>query len=170
LCLTIGDITDFAGDAIVNPANTLGLMRGGVALAIKRRGGDEIEKEAVAQAPIGIGEAVVTNAYKLKCRKVIHAPTVVQPRGRSSVEYVLKAVDASLKKAIQLGLRTIAFPLMGAGTGGLSIEESLSAMLRAMKSYSSQNLELTIYFRNQEDYEKGISIVSRNAFVTVGEE
>ncbi|MGB9828226.1 MAG: hypothetical protein ACPLSM_06885, partial [Thermosphaera sp.] len=64
----------------------------------------------------------------------------------------------------------IAFPLMGAGTGGLSIEESLSAMLRAMKSYSSQNLELTIYFRNQEDYEKGISIVSRNAFVTVGEE
>ncbi|WP_227410816.1 macro domain-containing protein [Thermosphaera chiliense] len=170
LCLTIGDITGFTGDAIVNPANTLGLMGGGVALAIKRKGGDEIEKEAVAQAPIGIGEAVVTNAHRLKCRKIIHAPTVIQPGGRSSVEYVLKAVEASLKKAIQLGLRTIAFPLMGAGTGGLSVEESLSAMLGAMKSYSSQDLELTIYFRNPEDFEKGVSIVSRNGFVTVSEE
>lgn len=169
LCLTIGDITDFTGDAIVNPANTLGLMGGGVALAIKRKGGDDIEKEAVAQAPIGIGEAIVTNAYQLKCKKIIHAPTVIQPGGRSTAEYVLKAVKASLEKAIQLGLKTIAFPLMGAGTGGLTAEESFSAMLEAVKPYTSRDLELIFYFRSRGDYEKAIRIASMNRFEIVSE-
>jgi O-acetyl-ADP-ribose deacetylase (regulator of RNase III) len=169
VCLTVGDITEFTGDAIVNPANTLGLMGGGVALAIKRKGGEEIEKEAVAQAPIGIGEAIVTNAYRLRCKKIIHAPTVIQPGGKSSVEYVLKAVEASLGKADQLGLKSIAFPLMGAGTGGLSVEESVTAIIKGIQSYSNRNFEITIYFRSVEDFEKGVKILSMHEFEIASE-
>ncbi|AFK51609.1 Appr-1-p processing domain protein [Thermogladius calderae 1633] len=68
-----GDITEFEGDAIVNPANTLMIMGGGVALAIKRRGGAEIEEKARRHAPVPIGGAVATGAGRLRVRYVIHA-------------------------------------------------------------------------------------------------
>ncbi|MEX2689946.1 MAG: macro domain-containing protein, partial [Candidatus Njordarchaeum guaymaensis] len=70
-----GDITKMDVDAIVNPANSLLIMGGGVAGAIKRRGGQIIEDEAVKQGPIPVGNAVITSAGNLKARYVIHAPT-----------------------------------------------------------------------------------------------
>jgi len=56
------DITDMAVDAIVNPANSLGIMGGGVAGALSRKGGPSIQKEAMSLAPIAVGAAVVTTA------------------------------------------------------------------------------------------------------------
>ncbi len=72
-----GDITELKVDAIVNPANSSGSMGGGVALAIKRKGGQVVEDEAVAQAPIPVGGAVLTTGGRLPCRFVIHAPTIL---------------------------------------------------------------------------------------------
>ena len=69
-----GDICDLEVDAIVNPANSMGIMGGGAAGAIRRKGGDKIQQEAMACAPIAVGAAVVTTAGKLHAKSVIHAP------------------------------------------------------------------------------------------------
>jgi len=66
-----GDLTRVEADAIVNPANSHGLMGGGVALAIRRARGRVVEEEAVAQAPIPMGSAVVTSAGSMSCKYVI---------------------------------------------------------------------------------------------------
>src|SRR5437763_5739682 len=72
------DITTMSVDAVVNPANSLGIMGGGVAAALSRKGGPTIQKEAMSMAPIAVGAAVVTNAGTLWAKHVIHAPTMDQ--------------------------------------------------------------------------------------------
>lgn len=161
ICITIGDITDFVGDAIVNPANTLGIMGGGVALAIKKKAGPEIEEEATSKAPISIGEAIVTSGYRLKAANVIHAPTVVNPGDRSNTLYVVKAVQAALNVAVKHGLKSVSFPLMGAGTGGLSIEDSVLAMLNGIEKFAGEYLEITIYVKTPIEYGKVVEIVEK---------
>jgi len=147
--LVVSDITEFSGDAIVNPANRYLVMGGGVAGAIKRKGGEEIEKEARSYAPIDIGQAVVTGAGRLKCRAVIHAPTVEAPGGSSSPEYVYKATLAVLRVAKERGFKSLAFPLMGAGVGGLTPEQSVEAMAKAFEEIG-QGLEIYIYVLRED--------------------
>ncbi|MEM3399617.1 MAG: macro domain-containing protein [Candidatus Micrarchaeia archaeon] len=130
-------ITDCEADAIVNPANSYGYMGGGVALAIKRAGGDEIEEEAVRKSPIPIGKAVLTTGGKLKAL-VIHAPTMEKP-GRTTAEKVRMATMAALLCAKENGLRKIAFPGMGTGVGGVPYEDAASAMLEAITEFERQN-------------------------------
>ncbi len=136
-----GDITDIEADAIVNPANIYLLMGGGVAGAIRRRGGESIQREALKKAPIGIGEAVETTAGNLKARYVIHAPTVKSPGGRSNSEFVRKAVRAAIRKAEELGLKSIAFPAMGAGVGGVPVNTAIKITLEEI---SNSNLDEVI--------------------------
>lgn len=129
-----GDITEVKVDAIVNPANSLLIMGGGVAGAIKRKGGSKIEEEARKMAPVEIGEAVVTSAGTLPAKWVIHAPTVKRPAGRASLESVSLATRAALTAAEKVGAQSIAFPAMGAGVGGLDIEEAVQTMLKEIVS------------------------------------
>ncbi len=137
-----GDITEAKVDAIVNPANSYLVMGGGVAGAIKRKGGTEIEKEARKFAPIEIGEAIVTTAGKLPARWVVHSPTVRLPAGRASLESVSLATRAALSAAENVGARSIAFPAMGAGVGGLKVEESVETMLNEIISYIDRGTKL----------------------------
>lgn len=130
-----GDITKFEVDAIVNPANSLMVMGGGVAGAIKRVGGKEIEEEAKRHAPVPIGEAIVTSAGRLKAKYIIHAPTMKRPAGITNLDHVSKSVIAALKKASNLKLRSIAFPGMGTGIGGLNIYESVRTMLKNIRTH-----------------------------------
>lgn len=148
IAVAIGDITEFDGDAIVNPANTLMIMGGGVAGAIKRKGGAEIEEEARKQAPIPIGRAVSTRAGRLRCRYVIHAPTVETPGGESSPEKIYLATRAALEEAKRIGAKKIAFPLMGAGVGGVGACDSVKSMTRAWEE--SRDLEITLYILREE--------------------
>jgi len=146
--VVVGDITELQGDAIVNPANSYGYMGGGVALVIKLKGGKVIEEEAVKQAPIPIGSAVITTGGSLKVRAVIHAPTVVRPGDRSSPENIYRATKAALEKAFERGFRSVAFPLMGAGVGGVPPKEAARAMYSAIREYSDKELEVYIYLRD----------------------
>jgi len=131
-----GDITEVEGfDAIVNPANSHMIMGGGVARAIKVKGGSEIEEEAKQYAPVPVGEAIVTGAGKLKVKHVIHAPTMRCPAMRISIGNVVQAVDAALKTALKHGLRTIAFPGMGTGVGGVPYYESARVLFHKVKEY-----------------------------------
>ncbi len=139
-----GDLTQMAVDAIVNPANSFGRMGGGVAGAIKRAGGVEIEKEAVAQAPITVGQAVATTAGKLPARYVIHAPTMEKPTQRTTTEKVARAVEAALRVAGGLGVRTLAIPGMGTGVGKVSPEEAARVMVSVIRTFSADSLEKVI--------------------------
>lgn len=130
-----GDITEVEADAIVNPANSYGKMGGGVALAIKNRGGKEIEKEAMSKAPIDIGDAISTTAGKLKARYVIHAPTMKKPSQPTDIETIKKATSAALEEALRLKVSSVAFPGMGTGVGGLPKEKAAKSMIEVMKKF-----------------------------------
>jgi len=145
LSLVEGDITELAVDAIVNPANSLGLMGGGVAGAIRKRGGSEIEREAVKSAPIPIGKAVATRSGTLPCRFVIHAPTMNQPAEKTDIERVRRAIQAALQCADGVGLKKIAFPGMGTGVGRVEPGQAARAMVEAVRSYHPKSLEEVIF-------------------------
>lgn len=131
----VGDLTELEIEAIVNPANSEGEMGGGVAGVIRKKGGKHIEEAAMEQAPIPIGKAVLTEAGgKLKCRYVIHAPTMETPVQRTSVEKIQKAVRAALVLAREEEIRHLAIPGMGTGTGKVPVEAAAQAMTDIIKS------------------------------------
>ena len=135
-----GDITEESVDAIVNPANSLMIMGGGVALAIKRKGGEVIEREAMSKAPVPVGSAISTSAGRLKVKYVIHAPTMERPAMKISIDNVYKATRAALVEAENLKLKSIAIPGMGTGVGGISYRDSMKAMFKAIKDLNSEGL------------------------------
>ena len=137
-----GDITEQKVDAIVNPANSLMIMGGGVAGAIKRAGGKEIEDEAKEHAPVAVGKAIATVAGQLKAKHVIHAPTMEMPAMRIDKRNVQSAVRGALECAKQLKINTIAFPGMGTGVGGLSLEEAARTIVNEIKKHIDEGTSL----------------------------
>jgi len=135
-----GNITRVKAAAIVNAANSLGVMGGGVALAIKRAGGAEIENEAVAQAPIPVGMAVATSAGHLPYRYVIHAPTMRRPRQRIPPENVALATRAALETADELACESLAIPGLGTRTGKVNPTVAARQMLEVISSFKPRIL------------------------------
>jgi len=144
LAVVQGDLTTQKTDAIVNPANSRGVMAGGVALAIKQAGGEQIERDAVANAPIRVGKAVATGAGRLACRYVVHAPTMSLPGERTNARAVAQAVAASLALADKMGLKSLAFPGMGTGVGRVPVDEAAAAMINAVKFFLDQRARTSL--------------------------
>ena len=147
-----GDITKVPANAIVNPANSYGYMGGGVAYAIKKAGGEEIEKEAIKKAPIPVGRAIHTTAGKLNAKYVIHAPTMERPAMRTTVDKVKKAVIAALNVAEELNLSSIAFPGMGTGVGGVKPLEAAKAMKEAIEEKKPKIEKILLVAFDEELY------------------
>ncbi len=112
-----GDITAVEAEALVNPANDHFYMGGGVALAIKKKGGKEIEEEAIKKGPQGLGEAIITSAGTLKARYVIHAVTM-KLDFKTDEEIIRKATYSSLILAQKHKISSLAFCALGCGVGG----------------------------------------------------
>ena len=127
-----GDITKAKAAAIVNAANSGGAMGGGVALAIRRAGGGDIEREAIAQAPIPVGMAVATTAGHLPYRYVVHAPTMRRPRQRIPAENVGEATRAAIECADGLGCESLAIPGLGTRTGKVNYTVAAREMLEVI--------------------------------------
>ena len=134
LDVIVSDLLDADVEAIVNAANSQLWMGGGVAGAIKRAGGAEVEREAMAQGPIQPGEAVATSAgaLPLPIRWVIHAATM-GPDLKTSEAYIRSATASALAKAVEVGARSVAFPALGAGVGGFPIERAAQVMVEACR-------------------------------------
>ena len=141
ILLAQGDIAQQDADAIVNAANNRLWMGAGVAGAIKRAGGRQIEEEAVAQGPIPIGEAAVTGAGRLKARYVIHAAVMGQNL-RTDADKIRRATASSLRRADELGLKSIAFPALGTGVGGFPLSECARIMLDAVLAHRAAGTTL----------------------------
>jgi len=129
ITLRQGDITCEETEAIVNAANSSLWMGGGVAGAIKRVGGREIEEEAVKKGPIPVGEAVVTGGGRLSCKYVIHA-AVMGPDLVTDEEKIRTATKKSLLRAEELGLKSIAFPALGTGVGRFPYSKAAEVMMQ----------------------------------------
>ena len=127
-----GDITEADTEAIVNAANNHLWMGSGVAGAIKRKGGAEIERDAMAKGPIKVGEAVASVAGKLPYRCIIHAAGMGQDL-RTNKDIVYEVTRNSLLLADYLSLKAVAFPAIGTGVGGLSVTECADAMINAIR-------------------------------------
>lgn len=127
-----GDICDLEVDAIVNAASVSLWMSSGVGGALKRRGGDGIEFEAVRQGPVPLGTAVVTGAGSLACRYVIHAVSL-GPDRRTTADGIDAAMRAALRQADRLGLESVAVPALGTGVGGFPMDEAALLVVRAAR-------------------------------------
>ena len=118
-----GDITKLEVDAVANAANTRLLHGGGVAGAIARAGGPEIQYESDERAPIGLGEAVATGAGELPARWVVHAATM-HLGGPTSAEIIRDATASALRVADELGAKSFALVAFGTGVGGFPLAEA----------------------------------------------
>jgi O-acetyl-ADP-ribose deacetylase (regulator of RNase III) len=118
-----GDITQLDVDAIANAANTELRHGGGVAGAIVRAGGVEIQDESDRVAPIELGDAVSTGAGSLPARWVIHAATM-RLGGPTSAEIIRAATAATLRVADELGARSLGLVAFGTGVGGFPVDEA----------------------------------------------
>lgn len=138
-----GDITELDTQAIVNAANNHFWMGAGVAGVIKRKGGKEIEEEAVKQGPRPVGEAIVTPGGRLKARYVIHAAVMGQDLVTDS-EKIGSAAYNSLLRAHELGIESIAFPALGTGKGGFPLQEAARVMFSAVKRFADEHPDTSL--------------------------
>jgi O-acetyl-ADP-ribose deacetylase (regulator of RNase III) len=145
-----GDITALDVDAIANAANNHLWMGSGVAGAIKRSGGEEIEREAVAKGPIEVGEAVATGAGRLHARHVIHGAVMGQDL-RTSAELIERTTRSCLEVADELGCRSLALPAFGTGVGGFPLENCAELMVAAAWAHQPQSLERVVFAVFGED-------------------
>ncbi len=136
-----GDITSRDVDAIVNAANNAFWMGSGVAGAIKRRGGLEIEAAAMVQGPVDPGESVLTGGGALPARHVIHAAVMGQDL-RTDARLIRKATTTALRLASSHHLASIAFPALGTGVGGFPIAECAREMLAVVRDHAASGTSL----------------------------
>ena len=129
-----GDVTALEVDAIANAANTELRHGGGVAAAISRAGGPDVQRESDERAPIGLGEAVETTAGQMPARWVIHAATM-ELSGGTSAEIVERATRSTLDRAEALGCRSVALVAFGTGVGGFPLEEAAPLMAGVARSH-----------------------------------
>lgn len=128
IVLTQGDLTESSADSIVNAANNDLLLGGGVAGAIRQKGGPAIQKECDAIGSIPIGFAAITTGGNLKARYVIHAASM-QLGGRTTAAALRSSTAHCLRLAAEKKLKSIAFPAVGTGITGFPMMECAEIML-----------------------------------------
>jgi len=126
------DVTQLEVDAIANAANTELLHGGGVAAAIARAGGPDVQRESHEKAPIALGDAVETTAGDMPAKWVIHAATMKMDFV-TSAEIIERATRSTLAKAEELGARSLALVAFGTGVGGFPVEDAARIMVGAAR-------------------------------------
>lgn len=156
-----GDITEENADAIVNPADAGMSMKKGIGYAIKRKGGQSIEKEAMKKAPARAGEAKHTKAGRLPSKYILHA-AVLEAACRADAKTVREATKNAMLAAAELKTRSIALPALGCGTGGLNAGSAARVMveevLRVISS-KSEPRDIRFVLSGEKDFE-GFSLAA----------
>lgn len=133
------DISEVRADAIVNAANETLQLGSGVAGAIRRRGGESIQQECDRLGGCPVGQAVPTGAGKLSAKWVIHAVGPVWRGGDRGEEMLLaSAVRAALKRAEELGARSVALPAISTGVYGFPLDRAAEISMAAARSFAEQ--------------------------------
>jgi O-acetyl-ADP-ribose deacetylase (regulator of RNase III) len=147
-------------DAIANAANDHLWMGAGVAGALKRAGGEEIERDAMSKGPIPVGTAVATGAGRLQAQYVIHGAVMGQDL-TTTPELVGRTTHACLALADELGCRSLALPAFGTGVGGLGLDQCAGVMVGEVRRFEASSLErVLLAVFGQAAYEAFSSAVS----------
>jgi O-acetyl-ADP-ribose deacetylase len=139
-----GDIAALEVDAVANAANDHLWMGAGVAGALKRAGGEEIEHEAVAKGPVALGTAVATGGGRLKANHVLHGAVMGQDL-RTNGDLVRRTTKSCLELADELGARSLALPAFGTGVGGFPLPECAEIMVDVARSYEPDSVERVVF-------------------------
>ena len=139
-----GDITQLEVEAIANAANNELWMGAGVAGAIRRAGGDEIEEEAVAKGPISVGDAIATGAGRLPARYVIHGAVMGQDL-QTNGKLIGRTTQRCLEVADELALESIALPAFGTGVGGFPVDDCARIMVDAVRCHEPRTLRRVVF-------------------------
>ena len=132
ILIVAGDLVEQDVDAIVNAANNDLVLGGGVAGAIRSRGGPSIQQECDAHGPVKVGEAAVTGGGELPARHVIHAASMALG-GATTAESLQSSMDHAFQLAQQLGVKTIAIPAVGTGIAGFPIDECAIVIAHSLR-------------------------------------
>jgi O-acetyl-ADP-ribose deacetylase (regulator of RNase III) len=127
-----GDLVEQQVDAIVNAANNDLVLGAGVAGAIRRRGGDAIQRECDANGPINVGEAAITGGGDLPAHHVIHAASMALG-GRTTSQSLRSSMDHAFRLAREHGVRSIAIPAVGTGIAGFPMDECARIMAVSLR-------------------------------------
>jgi O-acetyl-ADP-ribose deacetylase (regulator of RNase III) len=157
------DVTRLEVDAIANAANTRLLHGGGVAAAIARAGGPELERESRLRAPVALGGAVATTAGRMPSRWVIHAATMVDPGGTTSAEVIADATRSTLACAEELGARSLALVAFGTGVGGFPVDDAASIMVGVVRGFETRSLERIVFAVHGADAERAFAAAVASA-------
>jgi O-acetyl-ADP-ribose deacetylase len=150
-----GDLTEMDTDAIVNAANNDLILGGGVAGAIRRKGGDEIQRECDEIGSIPVGYAAITTGGKLKTHFVVHAASM-RLGGATTAGALRSSTAHCLRIAKERGLKSIAFPAVGTGIAGFPLEECAKIMLGEASEHlrGETSLETVHFVLFDEDAKK----------------
>jgi O-acetyl-ADP-ribose deacetylase len=125
----IGDaISSIEVAGIINPANDMLWMGGGISAEIRKAGGDSIEKEAIGKAPAEIGTVVVTGAGNMSARWIFHAVISGQDM-KTSENSIRAAMRTCLKKTVENGCRSLAIPVLATGVHDIEVHVDVSGMV-----------------------------------------
>jgi len=141
-----GDITKIEADVIINAANTELKHAGGVAFALVLAGGNVIEKESNLIGFVPIGDFAITSGGNLKCKKIIHIPTIDYKNGIRRISYEeLKNVLTKVFEYIESeGFSSVALPLLGTGVVGLEKDKVEEIIKDISLLFNNLNIKLII--------------------------
>jgi len=148
-------VTKLEVDAIANAANTQLMHGGGVAGAISRAGGPDVQRESDERAPIGLGQAVETTAGDMPARWVIHAATM-ELGGPTSAEIIEQATRSTLAVAERLGARSLALVAFGTGVGGFPLGDAARIMAGVAREHEG-GLERIVFAVHGDEAERAFA-------------
>ncbi|GAB3663821.1 macro domain-containing protein [Halopiger thermotolerans] len=150
-----GDIAEQSADALVNAAGTSLEMGSGVAGALRRGAGEEINEEATAKGPVDLGAVAVTDAYDLDAEYVIHAAAMPHyGDGQATDESIRDATRNALEEADDLGCKSVVLPALGCGVAGFDLADGAAIIGEVIRDYEPEVLEnVRVIAYGDEEYD-----------------
>ncbi|WP_290818679.1 macro domain-containing protein [Halovivax sp.] len=150
-----GDIAEQSADALVNAAGTSLRMGSGVAGALRRGAGEEIDEEATEKGPVDLGEVAVTDPYDLDAEYVIHAAAMPHyGDGKATEASIGDATRNALERADALGCESLVMPALGCGVAGFDLEDGAAIIAEEIDDYEPDTLaEVRFIAYGDEEYE-----------------
>ncbi|MFB6296345.1 MAG: macro domain-containing protein [Halobacteriales archaeon] len=136
-----GDIAKQRADVLVNAAGTSLRMGSGVAGALRRGAGEEINEEAMSKGPVDLGEVAVTDAYDLDAGYVLHAAAMPHYGDGQATEGSIRAATRNaLQRADELGAESLVVPALGCGVAGFPLEEGARLICEEIAAHDAASL------------------------------
>jgi O-acetyl-ADP-ribose deacetylase (regulator of RNase III) len=136
-----GDIAAQSADALVNAAGTSLRMGSGVAGALRRAAGEELNEAAMAEGPVELGAVAVTGAYDLDADIVVHAAAMPHDGdGQATAESIREATRNALDAADGRGCSSLVLPALGCGVAGFDLAEGARIICEVVHGYEPSSL------------------------------